>query len=63
MRRHPVGLLVELFNVTDEWRPWPVQRLRELGLVTEVDALTEAAPNYGDDGNIWLAPYEAVWLH
>ena len=32
LRRHPLGPLLELFNVTDSWRPFPGWRLAELGL-------------------------------
>ena len=39
LRRHPLGPLLELFNVTDSWRPFPGRRLAELGLSGGRDAL------------------------
>jgi amylosucrase len=62
LRHHPVGNLLELFNVSGTWRPWPGARLDDYGLRSAVDALTGEPPNWGDDDNIWLAPYQAVWL-
>ena len=62
LRRHPEGELLELFNVTDSWRPFPVHRLAELGLVAVVDVLSGDAIFPGQDGNVWLAPYRAMWL-
>ena len=62
LRRHPVGNLLELFNVTGSWRAWPADRLDEYGLRDGIDALTGQPPNRGGDGNVWLAPYQAVWL-
>ncbi|MCW2529877.1 MAG: alpha amylase catalytic region [Pseudonocardiales bacterium] len=62
LRHHPVGNLLELFNVSGTSRPWPGARLDEYGLRSAVDALTGEPPNWGDDDNIWLAPYQAVWL-
>ncbi len=62
LRRHPVGPLLGLYNVSDRWRGWPVERTHALGLSAPVDALTGSAPDVGDDGNVWLAPYQAAWL-
>jgi amylosucrase len=62
LRRHPVGPLLGLYNVTGEWRPWPGQRLRELGLDPAADALTRATVVPGGDGNLWMRPYQALWL-
>ncbi|RZS80111.1 amylosucrase [Motilibacter rhizosphaerae] len=62
LRRHPLGPLLELANVTGDWRPWPGPRLAELGLDDAVDALTGSGCGAGEDGNLWLAPWSAVWL-
>jgi amylosucrase len=62
VRRHPVGNLLALYNVTGSWRPWPAWRLDEYGLGSAQDVIAGAAPNVGDDGQLWLAPYQAVWL-
>ncbi|MGY4642660.1 alpha-amylase family protein [Cellulomonas sp. URHB0016] len=61
-RRHPLGTMLAAYNVTDEWRPVPGWRLREHGLGRAVDALTGADLAPGDDDNLWLAPWRAVWL-
>jgi amylosucrase len=62
LRRHPLGPLLELFNVTDSWRPFPGRRLAELGLSGGVDALSGNRIHPGPDGNVWLHPYGVLWL-
>jgi amylosucrase len=62
LRRHPLGPLLELFNVTDSWRPFPGWRLTELGLDEARDALSNNIIRPGADGNVWLHPYGALWL-
>ena len=62
LRRHPLGTLLELYNVTDSWRSWPGYRLDEFGLVGGTDAISGNAVHSGDDGNLWLAPYAALWI-
>jgi amylosucrase len=62
LRRHPLGPLLELFNVTDGWRPFPGSRLAELGLAGARDALSGNHIHPGPDGNIWLHPYGVLWL-
>ncbi|RIJ71004.1 alpha-amylase [Nakamurella silvestris] len=62
LRRHPVGDLLGLYNVTGEWRPYPLSVLDGLGLGDPVDAITGDTPNRGEDGNLWLPPYAAHWL-
>lgn len=61
-RHHPEGVLLELYNVTATRRAWPAHRLRELGLGRPHDALSgqDLVPDV--DGDLWLAPYQAVWL-
>ncbi len=62
LRRHPLGPMLELFNVTDQWRPFPGWRLAELGLVPAQDALSGNMIEPGPDGNVWLHPYAVLWL-
>ena len=60
--RHPLGPLLELFNVTDSWRSFPGWRLAELGLTGGVDALSGERIYPGGDGNVWLHPYGVRWI-
>ncbi len=62
LRDHPLGRLLELFNVTEQWRPWPGARLAEHGMLGAEDVLSGQRMHPGDDGNVWLAPYRACWL-
>jgi amylosucrase len=62
LRRHPLGILLELYNVTDSWRPWPGQRLADLGLAGGTDRISGQAVQVGADGMTWLAPYAALWI-
>ncbi|RWA22986.1 alpha-amylase family protein [Mycolicibacterium brumae] len=61
LRDHPQGELVELFNVTEQWQPWPV-RSHYPGAVPAIDALGGNPVQIGDDGCLWLEPYQALWL-
>ncbi len=62
LRRHPLGTLLELYNVTDSWRSWPGERLQQLGLDAGVDRISGNPVLIGADGMIWLAPYTALWI-
>ncbi len=62
LRRHPIGPLLELFNVTDGWRSFPGWRLEEYGLIGARDALSGTYIFPGADGNVWLHPYGVLWL-
>ena len=62
LRQHPLGPMLGLYNVTESWRPWSFFRLAELDLAESTDVLTNLETSAGDDGNIWLAPYEARWI-
>lgn len=62
LRRHPLGPMVGLYNVTDGWRPWRASRVADLGLDRPFDAITERFVEPGADGNLWLPPYAAWWL-
>ena len=63
LRRHPLGPLLELFNVTDSWRPFPGWRLAELGPDRRAGC-AERQPRFipAPDGNVWLHPYGVLWL-
>jgi amylosucrase len=62
LRSHPEGELLELYNVSESWRPWPVDRIQSLGFATPFDELADTAAAVHPDGNLWLAPYQAMWL-
>ncbi|HEY7816555.1 MAG TPA: alpha-amylase family protein [Nakamurella sp.] len=62
LRRHPLGPLLELFNMTADWRPFPGWRLAEYGLTGAQDALSGDHIFPGADGNLWLDPYGVLWL-
>ncbi len=62
VRRHPSGVLVGLYNVTTTPRPFPLARLRELGLERPVDAIGGHALTGGPDSVVWLPPYAAWWV-
>jgi amylosucrase len=62
LRRHHLGDLLCLYNVTATWRPWPGERLAELGLRDGWDALGGAPVHIGGDGDAWLAPWQAAWV-
>ncbi len=62
LRRHPLGPLVGLYNVTSRWCSWPGWRRGEIGLRGAYDAVAGADVQLDDDGAVWLAPYQAAWL-
>ncbi len=62
LRRHPEGALLALYNVTDTWRAYPADRLRGLGLLPGTDALSGRPVRPGGDDQVWLAPYDALWI-
>ncbi|MGI9028431.1 MAG: alpha-amylase family glycosyl hydrolase [Ilumatobacteraceae bacterium] len=64
LRRHPVGPLLAVYNVTAEPRALPVDRLRaaELDPAAVVDALTSRPPPVDASGALELPPYAARWL-
>jgi amylosucrase len=61
-RTHPLGVMLQLYNVTPEWRFHSGARLAALGLDRAVDALTGQGVQPGADGRVWLPPYAAWWL-
>ncbi|MET0145231.1 MAG: amylosucrase [Ilumatobacteraceae bacterium] len=64
VRRHPVGAMLVVANVTDTDRPFPAWRLYDVGLepAIVVDALTGSSPRVDDRGDFRLPPYAAWWL-
>ncbi|MFX0537559.1 alpha-amylase family protein [Ornithinimicrobium sp. Y1847] len=64
LRRHPVGPLLGLYNITETPRQVPAWWLSELGLAPEqtIDALNGYPPNLEADGSIYLSTYQPVWL-
>jgi amylosucrase len=62
LRVHPEGELLELFNVTEEHRRWPMARLHAQGLVHPHDLLADQRVTDDQYGNVWLAPYQAMWI-
>ncbi|GGM07329.1 alpha-amylase family protein [Nakamurella endophytica] len=62
VRRHPLGVLLELFNVTDTWRAVPGWVLERYGLAGGTDRISGETVTPGPDGSVWLAPYAAVWI-
>jgi amylosucrase len=62
LRRHPLGPMLGLYNVTDSWRPWPVRLLADHGVARGRDAITGRPVERSSDGNVWLRPYAAMWI-
>jgi amylosucrase len=58
-RVHPEGELLQLYNVTEDWRAVPAPGRSTAG---QVDALTGEDVVPDEHGRIGLAPYGAVWL-
>lgn len=62
IRRHPLGVFVGLYNVTDEWRSWPWWRLHEFGLADAIEQISGDPVHRGGDGHVWIPPYGVYWL-
>jgi amylosucrase len=62
VRRHPSGTMVGIYNVTGEWRPFEMSRLRAEGLRRPVNALGDHVVTCGPDEIIRLSPYAAWWV-
>lgn len=60
LRRHPVGPMVGLYNVSESWRSHPGERFAAHGLGAAQDALDGTGVD--TDGLLWLAPYAVRWL-
>ncbi|MEI2764319.1 MAG: alpha-amylase family protein [Dermatophilaceae bacterium] len=61
-RRHPLGTLLSLYNVTPTWRAVPGWLLREHELASGWEALAGETTVIGPDDTAWLPPYAAWWL-
>ncbi|GAA3618624.1 alpha-amylase family protein [Marihabitans asiaticum] len=61
-REHPLGRMVQVYNVTGGWRPWPGHRVRDLGVADAVDEITGDPIPWGGDDQVWLPPFAALWL-
>ena len=62
LRRHPLGDVLELFNVTEGWRPFPWYRVSDFGWRSMREVLSGHDLAAGQDGNLWLPPYAAWWI-
>lgn len=64
LRKHALGPMLGLYNITETPRSVPQWWVREHGLRVEqtVDALNGYPPNLTDDGSVWLSTYQPVWL-
>jgi amylosucrase len=63
LRRHASGPMLCLYNLTEDWRPFPGMEFEGIGFVNPVNALGDRHPvTIGGDGYIWLAPFSAWWV-
>jgi amylosucrase len=62
VRRHPSGVFVGLYNVTDRARPFPLDVLHRLGVTRPYDALSGHRLEVGADGVLRLPAYAAWWV-
>ncbi len=63
VRHHASGPILGLYNVTEDWRPFPGLELTSLGFESPVNALGDGHPvTVGLDGYVWLAPLSAWWV-
>ncbi len=65
LRRHPVGPMLGLYNVTDTERPFPAWRLAAVGPGAGADRSTRSSGRsiaIDPNGDLRLPPYAALWL-
>ena len=62
VRRHASGPMVCVYNVTDTWRPFPLDHFAEAGIAEPYNALGGHAVYGGADGQVLLSPYAAWWV-
>jgi amylosucrase len=62
VRRHASGVMIGLYNVTAEPRPFPLHRLHDAGLRAPHEAVSGYPVTTGADGTVWLPAYAAWWV-
>ncbi len=63
LRTHPSGSMLAIYNVTEDWRPFPGMEFESIGFRNPVNALgNDHAVAIGEDGFIWLPPFAAWWV-
>ena len=63
LRNHPAGSMLAIYNVTQDWRPFPGMEFDAIGFVEPVNALGDNhSVAIGDDGYIWVPPFAAWWI-
>ncbi len=63
LRNHPSGPMLCIYNVTEDWRPFPGMEFEPIGFTNPVNALGNNHPvAIGEDGYIWLSPFAAWWV-
>ena len=62
-RAHAAGPMLAIYNVTEDWRPFPGMEFESLGFREPVNALgNDHQVAIGDDGYIWIPPFAAWWV-
>ncbi len=61
LRRHPAGMLLQLYNLSPDWQGVTVAKVAALGLPRPWEHLSSFAPDAGS-GSYALPPYAAWWL-
>jgi amylosucrase len=61
LRRHPLGPLAAIYNVSDEPQDLDAAWLIDLGLRQPFDQLEQRFVDVGD-GRLALRPYDRLWL-
>ncbi|MEI2775587.1 MAG: alpha-amylase family protein [Tetrasphaera sp.] len=63
VRQHASGPMLGLYNVTEDWRPFPWSVIAGLGMGAPVNALGNRHSVAAEtDGNVWLPPFSAWWV-
>ena len=62
VRRHAVGTVVCVYNVTGQWRPIELGRFHAAGIGSPWNTLGDHGVTAGPDGVVWLSPYAAWWV-